>query len=253
MMPIFDELLYAENLLSHGFVKLMSSKDLEILAKFYFFKELNEEQVVKKLHAFCYIYNPEYNEIIFGNTIEKAIKKAKKTPLHIPHNVIITRGEIEKIKQIKNYRLEKILFIFLVCAKFGKQDSDKWWDKKRIPKNTRLYVNHPLSPILSLAKVHANRKEQGEIKNKLNNNGYILSKTKGHSQGSFEVLYADSNSENIDVFAEINSRDDFLDFYPPYLICLGCGKEIDKSSNSKKYCVDCWMHKRKEEFLNHNR
>ena len=252
MLPIFDELVYAEKLLTKGFIKFMSYKDLLILAKFYFFKNLNEEQVRKKINSFCYTYNPEYNEVIFGNTVDKAIKNGKKTNLWIPKNIVITKNEISRIKEIKNYRLEKILFSLLVCAKYKKQEYDGGTKKGDDCMTTRYFVNTALSPILSLSKVYANRKEQESIRTTLHKQGYTIPLRK-NIKGGFELLYVDNDSNNNNIFAEISSRDNILDFYPPYLMCLGCGKEIDKSSNSKKYCADCWKEKRKEDKLLYNR
>ena len=248
MIPIFDELLYAEKLLANGFVKFMSRKDLIILAKFYFFKGLDEEQIRKKLNMFCYKYNPEYNEIIFGNSIDTAIKKSKQSALSIPSDIFITKHEIDCIKRVSNYRVEKILFVILVCSKFYKQSSDIWHKNKDSEYwSTRFSVNAVLSPYLSLAKVYANRQEQESIVYDLIDKGYLLSDVNNPSKdGWLEVLYADNACQPEDVFAVISSRDNMIDFYPPYLVCLGCGKEIEKDHNSRKYCGDCWKEKKKE-------
>jgi len=248
MIPIFDELLYAEKLLANGFVKFMSRKDLIILAKFYFFKKLDEEQIRKKLNAFCYTYNPEYNEIIFGNSIDTAIKKSKQSKLSIPDDIVITKQEIDRIKKIGNYRVEKILFVILVCSKFYKQSSDVWHKNKDSEYwCTRFSVNAVLSPYLSLAKVYANRQEQESMVYDLIDKGCLLSDVNNPSKdGWLEVLYADNDCLSEDIFATISSRDNMLDFYPPYLICSGCGKEINKGGNNKKYCEDCWKEREKE-------
>jgi len=255
MIPIFDELLYAEKLLANGFVKFMSRKDLIILAKFYFFKRLDEEQIRKKLNAFCYKHNPEYNEIIFGNSIDVAIKKSKQSPLSIPRDVVITTQEIERIKLLHNYRVEKILFVILVCAKFYKQSSDIWHKNKNADYwCNKFSVNAVLSPYLSLAKVYANRQEQESIVHDLIVLGYLNSEVYNPSKdGWLEVLYADSDCLSESVFATISSRDDMIDFYPPYFVCLGCGKEIDKDHNSRKYCAECWSNRQKEIRRNSDR
>ena len=248
MLPIFDELVYAEKLLTRGFTKLMSHKDLEILAKFYFFKRLDEEQTRKKLNAFCYKYNPEYNEVIFGKSIDDAIKAAKKDKLHIPEDVVITKAEIERIKLMRNYRVEKLLFVILVCTKYHKQDSNRW-RKRKDPDycSDRFFVNPILSPYLSLAKVYANRREQEIIGNDLMIRGYIISDTKNKNpDGWWEILYADNDYLPTDIFAKISSRDNILDFYPPYFVCLGCGKETDKVGNNRKYCEGCWSKTKNE-------
>jgi len=241
MIPIFDELLYAEKLLANGFVKFMSRKDLIVLAKFYFFKKLDEEQIRKKLNAFCYKYNPEYNEIIFGNSIDVAIKKSKQSTLSIPRDVVITAQEIERIKLLHNYRVEKILFVILVCSKFYKQSSDVWHKNKNSEYwCTRFSVNALLSPYLSLAKVYASRQEQESIVYDLISKGYLLSDVNNPSKdGWLEVLYADNACLPEGIFATISSRDDMINFYPAYFICLGCGKEIEKNGNNKKYCAKC--------------
>jgi hypothetical protein len=133
---IFDEKSYAEEILLKGFSTYMNFKDLSILAKYFKYLGKNRTQIKKDLIDFCYKYNPEFNEIIHNKYIEGALNATKKYKLVLPMTVNITKGEIEIIKTLHNYKYEKIIFVMLVMAKFYKDNcifvNDKTLEKYKI-------------------------------------------------------------------------------------------------------------------------
>jgi hypothetical protein len=232
---IYDELEYAENLVKNGFVKDMSRNDLTILAKYYLCKQFDEEDTRGLLIKFCRKHHQGFNEIIFAKTIDDSIKSAKKTPLRLPIDVFITKSEIEKIRKVKNYRYEKILFVMLYCAKYEKEIKKSYGNKEI---DNRFYVNKLFSSILSMAKVYATVENQDKIKDYLHQEGFFNSTiTRWEDDGGFEIFYAENDIEGKPIFDVIRSPADVDKYYPPY--CERCGREIEKSGKRQKFCEEC--------------
>jgi hypothetical protein len=245
---IYDELEYAENLIKNGFVKDMSRKDLTVLAKYYLCKQLDENDTRGLLVKFCRKHHQGFNEIIFAKVIDDSMRDAKKNPLRLPINVFITKSEIEKIREIKNYRYEKILFVMLYCAKYEKEIKKVYGSKgKEI--DDKFYVNKLFPAILSMAKVYATIDNQGKIKNELHQKGFFNSTaSRFDDEGGFEIFYAEDDTYGKNIFDVIRSPTDIDKHYPPY--CEKCGKVIDKTGDRQKFCEGCVVEVNKEQTRN---
>jgi len=231
---IFNELAYAEKLLINGFSKYMSPSDITILAKYYKRLEFKENEIEKKVFEFCEKFEPTYNEILHTERILRAIKRAKSFDLRLPQNVPITKNEILKIKEVGNYRYEKVLFTLLAVGKYYKITNTN--KKKSISKD--YYVNCSQNEILKLA--HVIRKKDEGIFYELFRRGFI-----GENQKTSSIILKftniDDNSENEIL---IDDMDKIADFYPAR--CSTCGKIIQKNSNRHTLCENCWKEKNKE-------
>lgn len=237
---IFDEHKYALKLLDNGFSKFMKYNDLFILAKYYRFMGFKTTQVRRYLQDFCEKFYPDYNDVIFGNKLDFATKKSEKFELRIPSEVFITLSEMEKIRSVKNYRLEKILFVMLMISRNNKIFRGNI--------SEFYFVNENMSTIFALAKVYSTKKERNEIKHELYKLGFIEAipanaKFDSNGKDNFRLFYADDKSE---VDFTITDLDNMVLFYKP--VCEVCGKEIEKKNNRHKMCSDCW--KEKHRILN---
>jgi hypothetical protein len=243
MNPIFDELSYAENLLKNGFVNFMSMRDLKILSKYYFYIGHSDKQLVIDLQDFCKKFNPQYNEILAEEIIEKSIKYAKGEELKFPISIEVTKGEIEKIKSINNYKYEKILFCMLFVAKYNRKISEINNPDKIF--EGRYYVNGTLSFVLSLARVYENKISQDKIKKYLKDLGYMVSNTNsGNALGGFELFYLDKEWNEDDVEFIITDLNNVVLAYPIY--CSTCGKKLEKKSRKHDRCKECQKNKEYE-------
>jgi predicted RNA-binding Zn-ribbon protein involved in translation (DUF1610 family) len=226
---ILDEKEYAEGLLKTGFTDLVRFSDLIILAKYFRYQGNRPSKIKKEIISFWQRF-ASYNEVLFGEKIDDAIKVSKKNDLKIFQPIYITKSEMEKIRSLNNYRYEKICFIMLIIAR-----------NKRLARQInapRYFVSMNFSGILKLAKVYATKQERNEIKHNLFKAGMILVPevnriSKKRAVENFELLYADDNSEHIVL---IDDFEDVLLFYKP--LCLDCGKEIEETYRKHKQLCD---------------
>lgn len=244
MKILFDEISFAENTLKSGFTKYMSTNTLKILAKYYFYLGGNAETVKTDLQNFCKRFDENYNETLWEEKILNAIKYAKKEKIKIPLTVYITKSEIEKIKTIKDYKYEKVLFCLLVYSKYNKQNYEK--NHNKVVEN--YFANITTPEILKIAKVFLTRKEQDEM-NRYFQLNHFLSYNITPEEGGYVIHYADENS---DVEIEINEFIDIVKYYPPY--CDHCGKPLDgKVKANKKMHKKCSEEVRRIALLENNR
>jgi hypothetical protein len=235
-MLILDEQKRALHLLEFGFTGILGYQDICILARYFRYLEYTPKKIKNSIVDFYKKFDPTYNEVIFGNRIDRAIKKSKKYPLKICQDVYITKNELEKIKEIKNFRYEKILFVMLVLSRYDRLSKNEDY------KEYRLYLD--FSNVLKLSKVYANKIEKESIRKELQDFGMIeYKKPKDESDFYSDVFilhYFDDNSDKEVWVTDINN---ILSFYPFY--CNVCGNKIDRKSNHQEMCSDCWNEKRK--------
>lgn len=242
MNIIFDEKKYAEKLLKTGFRKFMNYQDLLILSKYFRYLDNDNREIRNKLYDFCVKFFPEYNEILDGWRLNSAIRNTEKYSLRLPVNIFVTIDELQNIKNINNFKYEKILFIMLIIAKNFKLSNNKTYEG--------YYVNYNFSTILTLSRVYANKKEREFIKHDLFELGKIQAiypnrKFDDHGKDNFKLLYVDNCSASAIC---INDFENIIDFYPVY--CNNCGKQIEKKYKQKyNLCDNCYKEKRNKDTL----
>lgn len=230
-MIIFDEKKYAEKILEEGFSRFMSLKDLIILSKYFYYLDNSSAQIKKNLINFCKKYNPEFNNIIWDWKLDKAISSSKKYGLRFEQKVNINKEEIEFIKKLKNYKLEKILFVMIVVAKFFRRNEND------------LYINANIGDIFNLAKIRADRTEKNQMIYKLNTSGYI----KATLVGTFKIELEDKDKKD-DNYIIVDDFDNIINFYP--VTCVSCGIAIINKSKRHDFCDNCYKDFRKEDVRN---
>lgn len=228
-MLIFDEVKFAKNLLQNGYTKFVSLKELSILAKYLREEEgLGFKKIEDSLVEFCSRYNPNFNAVKNAKFIQRAVNSAKNYLLRRPEAVIITQAEMARIREIKNFQYEKILFVMLVIGKFF-----KFGTKRKVNQKASLmgyFSNVKLSDITLLAKVRLNKPQRNEMLHYLYTEGYIDTTY----TGGLRLCYADDKSP---VEIIITEYDDIVSYYKP--VCEECGKVIERSFRRKYICEDC--------------
>lgn len=233
-MNIFNELAYAEKLLINGFSKYMSPSDMTILAKYYKYLGFKEKEIEEKIFEFCEKFESTYNETLHTERILRSVKRAKDFDLRLPKDVPITKNEVLKIKEVGNYRYEKVLFTLLAIGKYYKITNTN--KKGSLSKN--YYINCSQNEVLKLA--HVIRKKDEGIFYELFRRGFIDENQKTSSI-ILKFTNTDDNSENEIL---IDDMDKIADFYPAR--CSICGEIIQKNSNRHVLCESCWKEKNKE-------
>jgi hypothetical protein len=232
-MIIFNELDYAQNLLKHGFVKFMSGIDLVVLAKYFRYLGKDDAQVKDDINNFCIKFNPAYNEIFFYKKIQYVLRTSKKYELVIPKPVPITQKEIDIIKDLHDYKAEKVLFVLLVVAKHFKLNVGY----------KKYYAHIMRTEMFTLAKINATKEERNAIIYKLDGQMGLIDNQifLNRKDMTFIVTFVDEESEPV---FYINDFKNIVGFYPYY--CSVCGKEIEKRSSTHEFCRECRLEKDKE-------
>ena len=225
-MIIFDEHNYAENLLINGFSKHMSMKDLVILSRYYSNDGLRGIKLRETLVNFCVSYNPEYNEIISGHKIDKAISFSKKRDIRLGKDIVIYQEELEKIWSAGNIHRQKILFCMLVVARFFKNE-----------KNADYYFNAKFTELLKIAKVHVNKAGKIVLMNELTKENYISPTY----TGAFKLNYAGGEEFGIIV----KDIENILLFFP--IKCSGCKKICENITRRHGLCEECYKNRRNDD------
>jgi len=230
MDMIFDELKYAEKLISGGFTKFLSA-DINILAKYFRSLGRNESEIQSEIFKLCEDHISGFNQIMYEERINKIIRSSTKSSLRRPKPVPITKSEIEKIRELKNYRYEKIIFTLLVLAKYYKITSTS--DKVS---SDKYFINLNFNSIFRLA--HTSQKKDENIAHILYTGGYIIDTNK---KDTYMIVFTDVTDESDPVIV-VDDMEDIIKFYQPY--CSVCGTTISKNSNRQQMCDECWKEKR---------
>lgn len=238
---IFDEKKYALNLLKNGFSSTyINFNDLCILAKYFKYIGKNRTQIRKNLQDFCIKFGQEYSEVLFRDRIEGAIKQSQKYGLRIPIDVNITENELEIIKNIGDYKRQKILFVMLVVAKYFKYTDARSQDKRK-KVNDNFYVNENFNDILELANVNIQRLERRDIFYDLYQSKLIYMDMNRRNDIYYKINFIDDDS---DIVIIVNDIENIIKFYPVY--CEKCGKVIENKSKRHNYCENCYKEYRKD-------
>lgn len=223
MNKIYDELEYAKILIEKGFEKFPSTIELNILSKYYRSIGMNSSEIKKEIISFCQKWDNKFNLMVFENKIDFIIKKSSKYELKTLVDIPITKKEIEKIKELKNYRYEKIVFVMLVISKYNYITGGK--------KYNNYYFSGKLSGIYRMA--HVSQMKNENIGYLLYKAGYIIDTQK---RDNFKIAFTD-NTDDSEVQMIINKMDDIYLFWKQ--TCSMCGREINKKSKKQTYCSDC--------------
>lgn len=259
-MRILNEVKYAENMVSQGFIHKKYGYELRILSKYYFSQGFYGSTLTKKIKEFCHINIPDFNEVKYAEMIRKTCIYGENNELFVAKPVRITQIEIDRIKSLNDLKIEKVAFVFLVLANISKQKytlyiRDKIKYKQKILKNKKkaiklpkislyYYVNENINNIFTLAKVYLKRKERDVIIRILNEKDLI--ETNSKCQCKIKFIYHNTK----DTALIIDNFDDFVLEYEKLIgdnvgYCVTCGKPIRITSNKRKYCNKCFKDQRR--------
>ena len=237
MKTVFNEKIYAENLLKDGFTDYLIWKDLLILSKYFRYNGQKRAEIKKSIIEFYKKFSI-YNETIAGAKIDNAVKKSEKYILRISPDISITKSEVEKIRLLKNYKLEKICFVMLVMSRSNKIAFNS--------QSPRYYLNMNFSEILVESKVYVSKTERNKIKHELFKLNMIcapdpnkMSEYNNHGE-MFELLFINEDSLDEIIVTDMNN---IILFYPQK--CVQCGEEMpDRKKRLREICDKCYEKKR---------
>lgn len=241
---IFNELEYAETMLSKGFIQNKYLTELRILAKYYNkIKELKTEEVKVMLKEFCKKFLLEYNEVIHLDMINKAVNYGvkKKHTLTVILSIHITKNELNKIQELNDLKLEKIAFTVLVLSKANK------YKPKNKYNNGDFYTVYNYKELFKYAGVKCSKDQKDDYLKQLSKSrlfNYTI-------YGGLRVNFIDDMGDIGDSGIVLSNFNNFVLEYEKYvggnvINCEKCGIPFYPKSNNQKYCVDCWPNREKE-------
>lgn len=204
---------------------------LGLLARYYY--QQDKSNTPAKLYPLLveFLKSKKENEFEWQNSLDRLIKK-RDVPLVNIEFVPITKVELDTIREIKNRRLEKLVFTLLCVAKLN----------NTVKPNNNNWVNRDVKEIFKLANVRDGVTQQYLSIADLKDLG-LLKYSKKVDNINLCVNFIDNESE---IELEI---DDFRDLGFQYLAYLGedyikceCCKKIvpvKSKTNKPKYCEEC--------------
>ena len=239
---ILDEYSYAKKLSQNGLSSFMSGRDIRILIKYFRLQGIEEGDLYDEIVKYLNKYEKDFDELSHQKFLLDIIKTSKNSILKKFDSVIITENEFNKIRSLKNYRLEKILFTMLFLSKFYFQTGKNY--SKEI-KNKYTLKMTPYQ-ILNFAKIDPRIREF--LFYELFEKGVVDS-----DFGKDDAYYILDFYKNDDSPPKliIESIVDFADYYKP--CCEICGVEIEKTGRNHRMCDDCWNKQKKELWKKNSR
>jgi len=241
---ILDELAYAKTLLkTKNFGNYIKLRDLVLLAKYFYYSGMDTRETKKQLRVLCKNVDKDWNETTQGWKLKVSIRESKKRRLRTPMPVPITKAELDKIKEIKNYVLEKILFIFLCYSKILKYNTVIIKPRKKPILLGLFYANERAGNIFNVAKVDVRKKQRNEMIHLLFEKGYIDATR--YNGFLIKYVYEDSPTEFM-----VEDYENLVLYYQKYcgeqIIGCSCGRLFLKKNSRSGLCPICKQEKRKE-------
>lgn len=229
MSIIFNEREHAKKVIEKGIQTTRSKgRELQLVANYLREQDYSDKQIETELHRISKRSFSDYNKVAMYDFIDRRVKRSKKGKLKVNSPVIITQAEIDVIMSEKNVKCQKLMFVYLMLAKFymSNNHTDKY------------YVGCSDTDIFNLCDMYTSRQEKREMVHYLTKKGYIEPTTKMSSI----LKYVNENS---DVAMEITPDDTMIyRFEEKYLgglfiNCEICGRLAKKTNNRVKYCKEC--------------
>lgn len=244
-MLILDELNFTKEMIKNKDYgkNYVSLKTLVLLAKYYYWEGQSTREVKKLLKEICKKTDRNYNETTQGWKFNIAIREAKKRKIRESIPIPITDAELEKIKSVGNYALERVLFILLFYSKVLKYNDTRIKPLRRPRLLGLFYVNERPNTIFSVAKVEIRKKQRNEALHFLYEKGF-LDATK---YNGFILKYVVEDSPTAFVIEDYESA---ILYYQRWkgeqVVGCECGKLFLKKSPKQIYCHKCKQEHRRE-------
>lgn len=241
----YNEKLYAERLLTEGFLTKYIAYELKILVK-YFKQEKKISAKERKilLYEFCEKYISEFNRVKYFKIINSALRYGSKgiNKLIVINSIPITDKEIEYINELEiEEHYKKVLFTLLVKIKLNKELCLQKFNNASkfnfFGGKVELYKEiKQMSKIPDIYDINI-------IINELSTMGYIDIRNRGRVNLLFiesievskEIVFEITNFYNIGYYF------DWFNGANGVIKCEneGCEEIVKKTNNNMKYCVNC--------------
>lgn len=203
-----------------------------LLVRYYIEKGMSKKEIIENVSNYykkrIKSYKELSNKLVISGIVERELKN--KTPLINMTHVPVSSSEYGTIKQLNNKTEERVLFSFLVLAKYLNiinLKNDNWTTKD----TGKLFK--------SIAKVNMNQVDQYLLLKKFKDMG-LVEFAKGINT-NIRITFIDNKDELIKVDSFVDLGKFYTDIGKNKLVrCQECDKLVKRESNSMKYCKPCY-------------
>lgn len=228
-MIIFNEKEYSKYLIETCKFTRKKRYELQLICNYYREEGMNDFQLESVLNNIClkcfknYIPTSPQNIKMIADIIHYSQNKKLKSASEI----VITEDELSIILKEENKKIQKLMFVYLVLAKYYMSLN-----------NTKdYYVGCEDKDIFNLCDMYIRKQEKLDYMHYLTKKGYI----KPTLSMSSIVNYVNENSKVIMKFIPDEDMVFHLEKYLGgfFINCSECGKLVKKTNNKIKYCNRC--------------
>lgn len=222
---------YAEHskaILDNGFGKFPNTRDMLIVAQYLSKNGYKDEEISDKLYNLCEKKDKNFKIKLWEKKNNLVLKKLKKPLKELKTEINFSKNEIESIKSIKLYEVQKIYFVLMsICKTYGIHT---------------IYLNSQspfkLKDILAIARVNWSTRKAENGLHDLYASGLV--DVSPNLEYKITGLDGDENGDTIlTVCPSVDMVEDFDIFLKKAVRCACCGGYTKKNSNNTKYCPAC--------------
>ena len=243
---ILDEKVIAEEILTSK--RIVTKSDIGIIAR-YLRNEMKCDvpETLIMLSSIMTKINRNFNPIKSAKFLEKLATKSENIPLRKIEYIKITSRELAKIGNVESLKLQRLLFVILVYAKYNNQ----------LSVNNNNWCNVTINELYRYARVSTrNAKEKGLFLNRLASLK-LISFSAHNTNLNIKCNIVDNEPDNDGIkitdirelgyqYLNLNSPNEFT-------YCGNCGvimKKKNKNDFSTKICSSCQKTIKNENNLN---
>lgn len=229
---LLDEKEYAERLIASGNIDINNpSYDVNIIVRYlYHIKRYSSNEIVNYVDEFMYKYYIDYNDFAWYPSILKYISRAQHRPLVQIDSIPITAKEMSIISCIGDKKIERLLFVFLVIAKY-----------KNIAYNMDGWVSEAQNDIFKEARVSCSDEQRDYIIYDLHNVG-LITPSISNRKLNWKVEFIDHDNPPIyliDDLRELGLRYLALTGDNRIHKCIDCNKLFIKKNKMNSLSIRC--------------
>lgn len=221
---------YIEQVIEENTFLGKPATDLGIAAKYYFADGYTQKDVRRKLDELLLRCEPDANLVLWGDTLDRQVKRANKRGLVEIDSIKITQSEIDVIDSLPNRTLKKMAFSYLCVAKYYNEVNQQNND----------WANLPVRDICSMGGIAIPVDKQYELRGELADRGMLqLSLTVDNVNA--RVLFVDRENSAVLLVNDMrNLGNQYFRFKgEKFVQCAMCGLVISRKSNRQLYCSKC--------------
>ena len=206
---------------------------LRIVARYFIDSGYKRAEVRERLETFLVRCKPDANLQSWENTLNSAVKYAERVPALELEKIVISEGEIKKIKLLPGKQMQRLAFTLLFLSKY--------WDA--ISPLNHHWVRNPDTEVMYFANIKSSVRHQCAMFRQLEQLGYIRF-AKSIDNLSVQVLFGVDGQPAVEIYDGRNIGYQYMRYCgEPYIECAGCGITFRVAQKSvgrpRKYCKTC--------------